>query len=145
MPPRARAASAGSNKRGQLKRDFASRKNAIGSASMTADLKHDLAMLQADHAIDNSLIESLVTSKSQARRHIAFWVRMMWVTNGAMIGVSALLAGFAIRALAHGGTMLWLLPFLIGLSAVLFFLSVLARQRQAAAAVKRVAQQHDLI
>ena len=112
---------------------------------MTASLKHDLAMLQADHAIDDSLIESLVASRSQARRHIAFWVRMMWVSNGAMIGVSALLTGLSIRALAHDGTKLWVLPLFIGLAAVLFFLGVLARQRQAAAALKRVAQQYDLI
>lgn len=112
---------------------------------MTADLKHDLAMLQTEHAIDDSLIESLVTSRAQARTQIAFWVRMMWISNGALIGAAALLAGFAIRALAHGGTKLWLLPLLIGLAAVLFFLGVLARQRQAAAAVKRVAQKHDLI
>jgi cytochrome c-type biogenesis protein CcmH/NrfF len=70
---------------------------------------------------------------------------MMWVSNGALIGVSALLAGFAMRALAHGSSLLWLLPLFLSLAAVLFFLGVLTRQRQAAEAVKRVARHYDLI
>ena len=112
---------------------------------MTCDLKKDLETLQARYAIDDSLIESLMHSPEQARAHIKFWVRMMWIVNGTLIGIFALLAGLAGHSIVKGGSVWWWGAAMIAICGLLAMLGVLARQRQAANAIICAARKHRLI
>ena len=105
----------------------------------------DLQELQARHALDDSLIESLLASKTQANAHLAFWIRTMWVVNGTLITVLALITGFALRHLLRGGPV-WIWFFIIlSVLGLLWVIGVLRRQRRAAEAIKSIATKHDLV
>jgi len=55
----------------------------------------DLKALVRDHGVNAELIKSLTASKEEARAHLGFLKRMMFVSNGAVMMVGALLAIFA--------------------------------------------------
>ena len=69
---------------------------------MRSDLNQDLQRLKSQHAIDDGLIESLVTSKAQANAHLQFWTRLMWTVNGSLILIFALISGFGLRHMDGG-------------------------------------------
>lgn len=104
-------------------------------------LNRDLSRLQREHAIDDSLIESLTASPEQARAHIQFWKRMMWVTNGTGIMLTLVLGVLALRA----NSILFYAGAAICFVAALLCLLTLLRQRKAIAEVESVARQYSLI
>ena len=105
----------------------------------------DLQELQARHALDDSLIESLLASKTQANAHLAFWIRTIWVVNGTLIPVLALNTGFALRHLLRGGP-IWIgLIIILSVYGLLLVIGVLKRQRRATEAIKSIAIKHDLV
>lgn len=112
---------------------------------MKADLKRDLQYLQTEHAIDDSLIESLLASKSQAKAHLQFWTQMMWGLNGGIIAMMALVTGFFSRQSLRSGPV-WMLGFAgLTLCGLLWAVRVLQRQRAAKHAVVTMARKHNLI
>lgn len=104
-------------------------------------LKHDLGRLQTEHAIDDSLIESLMASPNQARAHIKFWKRMMWVTNGTGILLALGLGVLGLR----GNSVLFYAGTSICFAAAFLCLLTLLRQRKAIEEVLSVARLHNLI
>lgn len=72
---------------------------------MKPDLERDIQRLQTEHAIDDSLIQSLVTSTAQAHAHLKLWTRTMWIVNGSVIGVLTLIFGFAARSFIDNGSL----------------------------------------
>lgn len=108
-------------------------------------LKHDLSRLQREYAIDDSLIESLVASPDQARAHIQFWKRMMWVTNGTGMVLTLGLSVLALRYAARGNSLLFYAGGAICFIVALLCLLTLLRQRKAISEVEKVARQHNLI
>lgn len=112
---------------------------------MTDLRETDLQKLQARYALDDSLIESLLASKTQASAHLAFWIRTMWVVNGTLITGLALITGFALRQLLRGGPIwIWLI-IILSVYGILWITIVLQRQRRAAEAIKSIATKHDLV
>lgn len=112
---------------------------------MRSDLNQDLQRLKSQHAIDDGLIESLVTSKAQANAHLQFWTRLMWTVNGSLILIFALISGFGLRQFLRGDS-IWMVG-LAGLALFVLFwmVSVLQRQRRAKCAVIEVARKYDLL
>lgn len=113
---------------------------------MTHDaLKDDLPRLQIEHAIDDSLIESLTASPDQARAHIQFWKRMMWAINGTGIVVTLGLAVLALHSAMRGRSVLFYAGAAICFIAAFLCLLTFLRQRKAIFEVESVARQHGLI
>lgn len=112
---------------------------------MKPDLERDIQRLQTEHAIDDSLIQSLVTSTAQAQAHLKFWTRTMWIVNGSVIGMLALIFGFAARSFIDNGS-LWVFAIaVIALCGMIWAIAVLQRQRQAGRAILEMAQKHGLL
>lgn len=107
-------------------------------------LKTDLENLQRDHAIDDSLIGSLLASPEQAKEHIAFWTRIMWVSNGVTILVFAVGLGLSLRKIQLGAPLWWMFGVVIGFLGFIWAVGVLRRQGAAIQAVKKVADRHGL-
>ncbi len=112
---------------------------------MTDMRETDLRELQALHALDDSLIDSLLTSKAQASAHIEFWIRTMWMVNGTLIAILSLIVGFSARQLLRGGPLLLWPVLIVAVCGLLLVISVLHRQRRAAKAIKIIATKHDLV
>ena len=112
---------------------------------MSPDLKRDIQRLQTEHAIDDSLVESLLTSTAEANVHLNFWTRTMWIVNGGLIGTLAPIFGFSARYFIHNGP-LWVLAIsVIALCGVMWAIGVIQRQRQARRAIVEKAQKHGLL
>ena len=112
---------------------------------MDSRLKADMQYLQTDHAIDDSLIESLLASPEQARAHLAFWKRMMWGVNGGLICLLTACAIFSALCLMSGGPPIWAGAFIISVGLAGYMTLVLRRQREAFGALLRIAHRHNLI
>jgi len=54
----------------------------------------DLKALARDHGINAELIKSLTASKEEARAHLGFFKRIMFMSNGAVMMLGLALAGF---------------------------------------------------
>lgn len=112
---------------------------------MSPELKSDLNHLQSVYAIDDSMIESLVSSPEQARDHIRFWSRLTWMMNGAVIALCVVVLTVCVRSgLREGPIWVWVIAVVAFLGAMRF-VSVLHFQRRAVAEIKRVATDHNLI
>lgn len=105
----------------------------------------DLKGLARDHGINAELIKSLTTSQDEARAHINFYKRMMFVSNGAVMTVGLALAGFGGQRLMGGFSVLGLACLLAGGLLFVKFTAVFAGMVRAIRAVEAVAQKHDLI
>ena len=112
---------------------------------MDSRLKADMQRLQTDHAIDDSLIESLLASPEQARAHLAFWKRMMWGVNGSLICLLTAGAMFPAIRLMSGGSPIWAGAFIFSIGLAGYMTLVLRRQREALGAILQTAHHHNLI
>jgi len=105
----------------------------------------DLRQLSSDHAINAELIHSLTASKEEARAHLKFFKKIMIVSNGLLMFVGAVLAGFGILRLLDGFSILGIISLIAGLLLFLKFASVFASMTRALRATDAVAQKHGLI
>ena len=105
-------------------------------------LKEDLIFLQTEHAIDESLIESLKTSPSQAKAHIRSYKWMI-----CLISVMPISIGIVILTVSFfkiDGIWAFVL-YLIGGWICYFFGIMLIRMCKAIIATEKVAKYHQLI
>jgi len=105
----------------------------------------DLRQLSTDHAINAELIHSLTASKEEARAHLKFFKRMMIITNGLLMFVGAVLAGFGILRLSDGFSILGLISLVAGLLLFLKFATVFMSMTHALRATETVARKHRLL
>ena len=105
----------------------------------------DLKDLARDHGINAELIRSLTTSKPEARAHIGFFKRMMFVSNGAIMTLGLAVAGFGGQRLMGGFSILGAICLVVGLLLFLKFMAVFAGMTRAIKATEAVARKHNLI
>lgn len=105
----------------------------------------DLKDLARDHGINAELIKSLTTSKDEARAHLGFFKRMMFVSNGGVMFAGLVLAGFGGQRLMGGFSVLGVICLVIGGLLFLKFTAVFASMVKAIRAAEAVARKHDLI
>ena len=105
----------------------------------------DLKALAPDHGVNAELIKSLTASKEEARAHLGFFKRMMFLSNGAVMMVGAALAIFAGQQLRGGTSILWGAAFGIGIVLFVKFFTVFIRMSKTLKATQAVARKHDLI
>ena len=112
---------------------------------LSPEARADLKQLSTDHAINAELIHSLTTSKEEARAHLAFFKRMMIVSNGLLMFLGMSLAGFGAIRLVDGFSILGVICLLAGSLIFLKFASVFASMTRAIRATEAVARKHQLI
>ena len=105
----------------------------------------DLKALAPDHGVNAELIKSLTASKEEARAHLGFFKRMMFLSNGAVMMVGAALAIFAGQQLRGGTSILWGAAFGIGIVLFVKFFTVFISMSKSLRATEAVARKHDLI
>ena len=108
-------------------------------------LQSDLKALERDHAINPELIKSLLASKEEARAHIGFFKRVMFVSNGAVMTIGLALAGFSGKRLMDGFSVLALIGLIVGALLFLRFAAVFATMTLSMKATEALARKHDLI
>ena len=116
-----------------------------GGTKLSPEAKADLKRLSQDHAINAEMIHSLTASKEEARAHLAFFKRMMFITNGLLMFIGLSLAGFGGLRLMNGFSILGLICLIAGTLLFLKFASVFASMSRALKETKAVAQKHKLI
>ncbi len=105
----------------------------------------ELKGLARDHGINAELIKSLTTSKEEARAHLGFFKRMMFVSNGVVRMVGWAIAGFGAQRLMVGMFIVGVICLVIGGLLFLKFTAVFASMVKAIRATEAVARKHDLI
>ena len=105
----------------------------------------DLKVLAREHCVNAELIKSLTASKEEARAHLGFFKRMMFVSNGAVMMVGAALAIFAGQQLRGGTSILWVAALGIGIVLFVKFFTVFISMSKSLRATEAVARKHDLI
>ena len=115
------------------------------SLSPSPEALADFKALARDHGVNAELIKSLTALKDEARAHLGFFKRMMFVSNGAVMMIGAAIAIFAGQQLRGGSSILW--GALMGLGVILFlkFFTVFISMSKALRAAEAVARKHDLI
>lgn len=114
-------------------------------ASIAADLAADLKALERDHGMSSELIKSLTTSKEEARAHIRFFKRMMFISNSAAMTIGLAILGFGVKRLTEGFSVLGAVSLVVGLFLFLKFAIVFASMTKAINNTEAVAQKYDLI
>ena len=105
----------------------------------------DLNALAREHGVNAELIKSLTAGKEEARAHLGFFRRMMFVSNGGVMTVGLAIAGFGAQRLMSGVSILGVLCLVIGGLLFLKFTAVFASMVKAIRATEAVARKHDLI
>ena len=105
----------------------------------------DLKALARNHGVNAELIKSLTASKEEARAHLGFFKRMMFVSNGAVMMIGAAIAIFAGLQLRGGSSILWGAALTLGVILFVKFFAVFISMSKALRATEAVARKHDLI
>lgn len=105
----------------------------------------DLRALARDHGVNAELITSLTAGKEEARAHLGFFKRMMFVSNGTVMMIGAAIAIFAGQKFFQGASDLWIGAMVFGLLLFLKFFTVFISMSKALRAAEAVARKHDLI
>ena len=105
----------------------------------------DLKALSCEYGINDELITSLLASKEEARAHISFFKRMMFISNGAVMTLGLALAGFGAKRLMDGFSVVGVLCLVVGVLLFLKFLSVFASMLKSLRATEALARKHNLI
>ncbi len=105
----------------------------------------DLKALARDHGVNAELIKSLTASKAEARAHLRFSKRIMFLSNGAVMTIGLVIAGFGGRTLLDGFSVLGVMCLVVGGLLFVKFMSVFASMTLAIKATEVVARKHDLI
>ena len=113
--------------------------------ALSPEAMTDLRALSTDHAMNAALIHSLTVSKKEAREHLRFFKLMMIVSNGFLMFLGLILAGFGVTRLLNGFSILGLVCSIVGTLLFLKFVSVIASMTRALRATEVVAKKHHLI
>ena len=105
----------------------------------------DLKTLARDHGVNAELIKSLMASKEEARAHLGFFKRMMFMSNGVVMTIGAAIAIYAGLKFQDGPSILWGAAMGIGLILFLKFFTVFIGMSKALRASEALARKHDLI
>ena len=105
----------------------------------------DLKALARDHGVNAELIKSLTASKEEARAHLGFFRRMMFVSNFVVMMIGAAIAIFGGQKYFQGASDLWIGAMVLGLLLFLKFFTVFISMSKALRATQAVARKHDLI
>lgn len=105
----------------------------------------DLKQLTRDHDINAELIKSLTASKEEARAHIGFFKRMMFISNGLMMMIGVAIAIFAGQKFIDAASLLWGAAVVLGVILFVKFFTVFTSMHKALRATECVARKHDLI
>ena len=105
----------------------------------------ELQQLETNYGIHPALIQSLKTSKSEAVAHLGFFKRMMWVTNGGVIGFGLFLVVWSIASMFEKVSLLGVGALCIGFGIVWKFTTVLWSMRSSIRETERIARSHGLI
>ena len=109
------------------------------------ELLADIEALIEDHGLSRELTGSLLSSKREARAHLVFFRRMMFITNGAMMTAALILAGFGVKELTAGFSLLGAVCAVVGCLLFLKFTAVFASMTCGLNAARACALKHDLI
>ena len=105
----------------------------------------DLKALARDHGVNAELIRSLTASKEEARAHLRFFKRMMFLSNGVVMIVGAALAIFAGQQLRDDTSILWGAVLTLGVILFVKFFSVFISMSKSLRVTVAVARKHDLL
>lgn len=105
----------------------------------------DLNALARDYGVNVELIQSLTAGKEEARAHLGFFRRMMFVSNALVMMIGAAIAIFAGQQLRDGRSVLWGIALGLGLILFVKFFTVFISMSKALRATEEVALKHDLI
>lgn len=105
----------------------------------------DLKALARDHGVNAELIKSLTASKEEARAHLGFFKRMMFISNGAVMTIGLAIAGFGWQRFSAGSALLGGICLALGALLFLKFTAVFASMVKAIKATEAVARKHELI
>ena len=108
-------------------------------------LEQDLAALQTDHGVDDTMIESLTASPEQAAAHLRFWRGLMWGVNLPLLGMALASCILLARRLDHAPSWVTAIVFVLCIALTLKLSAVLRRQRRTLAALEETAHRHDLL
>lgn len=115
------------------------------SGKTDPDLQADLKYLRREHGLNDILFDSLLASKTEARAHIRFFKRMVFISNGAVMTIGLYLMGWSFKHGLNGRSVLSVVIGFIGLAIFLWFCRVFMRGVRSVQAIERIAQKHDLI
>jgi len=105
----------------------------------------DLEALKRNHAINPELIKSLLASKAEARAHIKFFKRMMFVSNSVVMTVGLALASYGGKRLLGEFSVTGVICLIVGGLLFLRFAAVFASMTLSMKATEAVARKHDLV
>ena len=105
----------------------------------------DLKALARDHGVNAELIKSLTASKEEARAHLGFFKRMMFVSNGAVMAIGAASLIIGAMGLADGFSVIHCALVVIGFLLFAKFFTVFLSMSEAISETEAVARKHDLI
>ena len=112
---------------------------------MSADLRSDLEYLRDAHGLNDILFESLLASKEEARAHIQFFKRMVFISNGAVMTLGLSLMGWSFRDGFDDVSIVRIILGFFGLLVFLWFCRVFVRGVRSVQAVERISQKHGLV
>jgi len=124
------------------------RQNPTGARAMSNDLdsglRKDLEYLREVHGLNDILLESLLASKAEARAHIRFFKRMVFISNCTVMTLGLCLMGWGFKA-GFSSSIFQLVIGGLGLVVFLWFCCVFVRGVRSVQAIEDVARRHSLI
>ena len=125
------------------------RKSQIGVKMMSKELDEalqaDIEYLRNSHGLNDILFESLLTSKAEARAHIRFFKRMVFISNGAVMTLGLCLMGWGFKDGFNDVSFVRVILGFFGLLVFLWFCRVFVRGIRSVHAVERISRKHGLI
>ena len=115
------------------------------SGKSDPELLADLKYLRREHGLNDILFESLLASKTEARAHIRFFKRMVFISNCTVMTVGLCMMGWSFKHGPSGASVLRIIIGFAGLTIFLWFCRVFVRGVRSVQAVERVSRKHHLI
>jgi len=115
------------------------------SRDLDEPLQSDIEYLRISHGLNDILFESLLTSKEEARAHIRFFKRMVFISNGAVMTLGLCLMGWGFKGGFDNVSIVRIILGFLGLLIFLWFCRVFVRGIRSVQAVERISKKHSLI
>lgn len=108
-------------------------------------LTSDFTWLQETHGINEIMFESLLVSKDEARAHLKFFKRMVFISNCAVMTLGLCLIGWAFKNELNIAYPVRMIMGILGIAIFLRFCQMFVRGMRSAQALERIAQKHNLV